>query len=80
MMNSSIFDNSLIKRVTKAGFVSNERYEIHLWNGSVIIVSDPYEMQKLEKIIKEVTEFTTRNEIEDAYYSILTDRLKEEGW
>lgn len=53
---------------------------IYLYNGSVIIVSDPYEMQRLEKIIKEVNDFVTRHDIQDAYYSMLTDKLIEEGW
>lgn len=77
---SSLFDNSLIKRVSKGGYVGKERYEIYMWNGSVIIVSDPYEMQRLEKIIKEVTDFVTRHDIQDTYYSMLTDKLIEEGW
>lgn len=77
---SSLFDNSLIKRVSKDGYVGKEYYEIYLWNGSVIIVSDPYEMQRLEKIIKEVTDFVTIHDVQDTYYSILTDKLIEEGW
>lgn len=77
---SSLFDNSLIKRITKGGYVGKERYEIYLWNGTVIYVTDSNEMQELEKIIKEVTNFVTKHDVQDTYYSMLTDRLIEEGW
>ena len=77
---SSLFDNSLIKRITKGGYVGKERYEINLWNGTIIYVTDSHEMQELEKIIKEVTDFVTRHDVQDTYYSMLTDRLIEEGW
>lgn len=77
---SSLFDNSIIKRVVTAGYVGKEHYEIVLYNGSSIYVTDTYEMQKLKEIIKEVKDFTSRNGLEEEYYSILTDRLKREGW
>lgn len=77
---SSLFDNSLIKRINKGGYVGKERYEIYLWNGTIIYVTNVYAMQELEKIIKEVKDFTNRNDMPEAYYTILTDRLKEEGW
>lgn len=77
---SSLFDNSIIKRIVTAGYVGKEHYEIVLHNGSSIYVTDPYEIQKLEKIIKEVTDFVTRHDVQDVYYSMLTDRLIEEGW
>lgn len=77
---SSLFDNSFIKRITKGGYVGKERYEIYLWNGTVIYVTDSKEMQELEKIMKEVTDFVTRLDVQDTYYSLLTDRLIEEGW
>ena len=79
-MTSSLFENSIIKRISKGGYVGKERYEIYLWNGSVIFVTDKNDMQELEKIIKEVTDFTTRHDVQDTYYSMLTDRLIEEGW
>ena len=79
-MKNSLFDNSIIKKITKGGYVGKNRYEIYLWNGTVIYITDPYDMWKLEKIVKEVVDFVTRNDVQDAYYSILTDRLIEEGW
>lgn len=51
---SSLFDNSIIKRVYKDGYVGKEYYEIILWNFSVIRISDKYYMYELETTINEV--------------------------
>lgn len=79
-VTGSLFENSIIKRISKGGYVGKERYEVHLWNGGVILVTDKSDMQELEKIIKEVKDFTDRNDMPEAYYTILTNRLIEEGW
>ena len=77
---SSLFDCSGIKRITKDGYVGKEFYDIFLWNFSVIRVTDKYAMQELETTIKEVKKMCERTGLEDCYYQILTEELKEKGW
>lgn len=77
---NSLFDNSIIKRVLTAGYVGKEHYEIVLHNGSSIYVTDKYEMQELEDVINKVKKICDDFQIEDKYYEILTEELKELGW
>lgn len=77
---SSIFDNSIIKRVLTAGYVGKEHFEIVLDNGSSIYVTDKYEMQELETVINKVKKICSDFQIEDKYYEILTEELQELGW
>ena len=76
----SIFDNSIIKRVLTAGYVGKEHYEIVLYNGSSIYVTDRYEMQVLQDTINETKQLCEKFNIEDKYYEILTLKLQERGW
>ena len=77
---ASLFDNSIIKRVLTAGYVGKEHYEIVLYNGSSIYVTDKHEMQVLQDTINETKQLCEKYNAEEVYYEILTSKLQEKGW